>query len=109
MGVGADHYRDLLRPLLAGRRVLPAGAPAAAWTATVALLRDLGAERCLLVTSGPGTGPVPAADDADVVELTVDGSNPVELFRSWERALAAPPADVVAAVERYDPDRDAVV
>ena len=109
MGVDAGYYLDLLRPLVAGRRVILFGVPAAAWTSTVRLLRDLGSERCLLVASGPGSGPQPSPDDADRVDVEVTGTNPVELFRSWEQVMAAPPAAVVDAVERYDPDRDALV
>jgi hypothetical protein len=109
MGVDAAYYRDLVRPLVDGRRVILCGIPLAGFTPRVAELRALGAERCLLIASGEGTGPLPEPADSEWIDLHITGSNTVEVFRNWERTIAALPPAAVGAVERFDPDRTALV
>ena len=103
-----DGYREQLRPLFAGRKVVLTGAVVQAHTGQVKALRELGSERCLVI-AGMGTGPVPEEDEAEVLVIDTAAADMVEEIRHWERFHADPPADVIEAVERYDPDSEAVV
>jgi hypothetical protein len=104
MPVDATYYRELLRPLCAGRRWVLFGQPLAAYTLTVRLLRDLGAERCLIIASNLGTGPLPSPDDADWVVLNLHAPDMIAEFRQVARLFTEVPADARTAVERYDPE-----
>jgi hypothetical protein len=103
-----DGFRELLRPLFAGRKVVLTGAVVQAHTGQVRALRELGSERCLVI-GGRGTGPVPDEADADVVVVDVSSSDMVEEIRFWERLHADPPPEVVDEIRRYDPNGDALV
>jgi hypothetical protein len=103
-----DGYRELLRPLFAGRKVVLTGAVVQAHTGQVAALRDFGSERCLVIAA-QGTGPVPDDEDAGVLVLDVAAPDMVEEIRHWERLHADPPPEVLDALERYDPEGDALV
>ena len=99
----------MTRDLVAGRRVILAGFPVAAASATVTLLREAGAERCFVLGPMVGTGAVPAEADADWLSLDLEAPDPVALFRQFERAMADPPDEAVAALDRFDPDHSALV
>jgi hypothetical protein len=103
-----DGYRELLRPLFAGRKVVLTGAVVQAHAAQAKALRELGSERCLVI-AGMGTGPVPDEADAEVHVVEMSAPDMVEEIRHWERFHADPPRDVLDAIERYDPDGDALV
>jgi hypothetical protein len=103
-----DGYRELLRPLFAGRKVVLTGAVVQAHTGQVAALRDFGSERCLVI-AGQGTGPVPGDEDAEVLVLDVAAPDMVEEIRRWERLHADPPPEVLDALQRYDPEGNALV
>jgi hypothetical protein len=105
----AGHYRELLRPLYAGRRCVLYGAPLAATTPLVRLLRELGADRCLVLASGEGTGTLPSQDDADWVDLDVRASDIIAESRQLEALLANPPTVMLKALEGFDPERRALV
>src|ERR1700750_1517701 len=95
---------------VAGRRVIVAGGPTAAWTSAVASLREVGATDVLVVaTEGTGVGPLPSDTPSVVVEREDHAANAMGQLRAALRVLADPPAHVVAAVEAFDPDRTAVV
>ena len=63
----AAYYRELIRPLVAGRRVVLCGQLLNGSTALVETLRALGTERCLVLAHGIGTGRPPSPEDADQV------------------------------------------
>lgn len=109
-GMADDRWwRDPLADVVAGRRVILAGAVAAAWTPTVPLLRDVGATAVtVFATDGAGGGPQPEADEVIVIEppAGVDGFLP--RIRAGLAMLTDPPADAAAALERFDPDDTAV-
>ena len=110
MGVDASQpwWDPALRRLVAGRRVILAGGVPPAWTATHDALRDAGAaEQLVLATEGPGVGPVP--DCEIVVAKRPDGLSMMARIRRSSAVLRALPADLAAAVERFDPDGTAVV
>lgn len=105
----AAGYRELLRPLVDGRRVVLAGGVAAGFTTTAALLRELGATDILVVgTDGKGTGPLPPPDVASWV--AVGGGAPT-LSEGIHRAndlVREPPCEVLDALAAFDPDRSAL-
>jgi hypothetical protein len=104
-----DWWRDPLRKLVQGRKVIVAGGPSAMWTSDVATLRELGAAEVFVVaTQGTGVGPQPQ-DTPSVVVERVESDDTMSQIRASVDALADPPPHVVAAVEDFDPDRVAVV
>lgn len=104
----AEGYRELLRPLFAGRRVILTGGVVQGHAGQVRALRDLGSGRCLVI-GGSGTGPAPAEEDAEVVVVEVAAPDMVEEIRAWERLHADPPPEVRHALDRFDPDGEALL
>ncbi len=107
----ADLVRTQLRSVFAGRSVVIAGGVAASATARIAQLRELGAERFLVVATGPGTGPQPIAPDVEIVDLFArppSTADLMEAFREEERTIAQPPTAVLEALARFDPQCEAV-
>lgn len=75
----------------------------------VPVLRDVGAADVLVVaTEGTGAGPQPDARSV-IVDLPPDRRATMDRLRATIATLADPPADIVEAVEDFDPDRTAVV
>jgi hypothetical protein len=107
--VDAAYYQDLLKPIFRGRRVVIVGVPLAGATHTVKQLRSLGCERVLIIASGPGTGPVPDESDAEWIVLKQHAINIVAELHEVEHLMASPSASVVDSIDRYDPDRKALV
>jgi hypothetical protein len=107
MGALADDVQAQLRDVFRGRPVVLAGGPAAGATARVEQLRRIGVERILVVASGVGTGPLPEAEIL-VHELPVP-ADAIEEFRNEERFFANPSAEVVAAIDAFDPGRESIL
>jgi len=107
--VEAAYYQDLLRPQFQGRRVIIFAQPLAGATQLVKTIRLLGAQRCLIIATGEGTGPLPSTEDAKWLVLDGQTADIIEEFRRMERILQHPPEEVLAAGETYDPDRQAFV
>lgn len=104
-----DWWQGPLRELVAGRRVILAGGVAAGWTPLVAPLRAVGAGEILVVAlEKAGAGPQPECAVVVHDEPDVPG-DPMAALRAGVHKLAAPPPAIVAAVDAFDPDRDAVV
>jgi hypothetical protein len=103
----ADEVQAQLREAFGPRPVILAGGPAAGATARVAQLQTIGVERILVIASGHGTGPLPEIELL-VHELPTP-ANAIEEFRNEERFFADPPAEVVAAIDAFDPDGDAIL
>lgn len=97
------------RALVEGRPVIVGGFPLAGTTRRVRMLRELGASGCLVVASGVGTGPLPDPGDAEWIVVPVDATDMTGEMRATERLLDHPPAEVVAALDRFDADREALV
>ncbi|HKF19610.1 MAG TPA: ATP-grasp domain-containing protein [Candidatus Dormibacteraeota bacterium] len=104
----AAYYQELIRPLVGGRRVVLCGQLLNGSTALVETLRALGAERCLVLAHGIGTGRAPSPDDADQVVVETRATNVIQEFRQVERLLARPPAAFLEALSRFDPDHRAL-
>ena len=104
-----EYYRSLVRPLVDGRKFILGGAVLAAFPTGVAQLRSLGAERPFIIASGLGTGPGPSPDDAEWVVVDVTAGNAIEGIRRSGALLGDPPPAVVEAIERWDPNHEAVM
>ena len=105
----ATYWRDLLRPEYQGRRFLIATEILAGAVGDVELLGEYGAQRPLVLAASRGVGPVPTADDAEVVVHEVSGGSTMAWLRSVERTWRHLPPDVLARVDAWDPEREAIV
>jgi len=94
-----ERYAD--RPVVVGPGIL------AARTEFVTWVREVGGTVLALVTA-PGAGPKPAEGDCVVVDLEPPPtSNVTEELRALDHLARNLPADAVAAIEAFDPDRRA--
>ncbi len=108
--VDAEYYRELLRPVFQGRKVIVAAEVVQVAAGLVAFLREVGAERPLLLAGTCGTGPVPRPEEAEQLVLDVPGDGTVMGgIRAFESALLDVPNSARAALDAYDPDREALV
>jgi hypothetical protein len=106
-GVDAAFYAALVRPLVEGRRVIVAGVVLGGSGAFVDTLRSLGASHVFVLASARGTGPIPkdtAYFDLDISADTID-----QALRATVAAVKDPPAAAIAAINRFDPDGNAIV
>jgi hypothetical protein len=95
--------------LIRGRPVVLAGVQLAASTRRLKVLRELGVQRCFVVASGVGTGPLPEPDDAESIVVPIEAPDMMSEMRATEALLADPPSEVVRAVDRFDPDGTALL
>jgi hypothetical protein len=72
-------------------------------------LRELGAERPFLLATGIGTGEVPGPDEAAWWVVEVRAPDVVAEIRAAMRLLRLLPDEVVDALDRWDPERQALV
>ena len=107
--VDPSYYSDLLRPIFEGRRVVVFGLVLAGATGVVKRLRGLGAHRCLVVAGGFGTGDSPSPEDAECFVLDLRTDDIVAEMHAWEGIAVRPPPSLLPALDRYDPDRRALV
>ena len=107
--VDAGYYQELFRAIFKDKRIIIVGLPLAGTADAVARFRRLGSSRCLVIASGPGTGTFPSPDDADWIVLEHRSSDVVAELHAVEGLMAKPPTEVAAAMDRYDPDRRALV
>jgi hypothetical protein len=98
-----------LRPLFAGRKLVLTGGPLAAMTRACRRVRELGAERPFLLATGMGTGELPGADEAEWCVVEVRAPDVIAEIRAAMRMLRLLPGEVVAALDRWDPERRALV
>jgi hypothetical protein len=98
-----------LRPLFAGRKMVLTGGPLAALTGTCRRLRELGAERPFLLATGMGTGEVPGEDEAEWCVVDLRAPDVLAEIRAGMRLLRLLPAEVVEALDRWDPERRGLV
>ena len=100
---------DALRPFFAGRKVVLTGGPLAAMTGVCRRLRELGARRPFLLATGLGTGEVPGAEEAEWCVVEVRAPDVIAEIRAAMNLLRLLPADVLEALDRWDPERQALV
>src|SRR4029450_3451537 len=107
--LGVAALTDALRPLFAGRKVVVTGGPLAAMTGICRRLRELGAERPFLLATGAGTGELPGPDEATWVVVQVRAPDIIAEIRAAMKLLRLLPDEVLAALDRWDPEREALV
>ena len=81
----------------------------AALTGVCRRLRELGAERPFLLATGIGTGEVPGPDEAEWCVVEVRAPDVVAEIRAAMGLLRLLPDEVVDALDRWDPERQALV
>jgi len=97
-----------MRTVFEGRRVVLAGAVVAAWSEHLALLSSVGVTDMMIVaTEGRGVGPMP--DLETVVVEPPEGLTFMDRIHFGITALASPPPEVCEALERFDPNGEALV
>jgi hypothetical protein len=100
---------EQLRPVFAGRKVMLTGGPLAALTGTCRRMRELGAERPFVLATGVGTGEVPGADEAEWCVVELRAPDVLAEIRAAMKLLRLLPAEVADALDRWDPERRALV
>ena len=95
--------------MFAGRKVILTGGPLAALTGTCRRMRELGAERPFLLATGVGTGEVPGADEAEWCVVELRAPDVLAEIRAAMKLLRLLPAEVADALDRWDPERRALV
>lgn len=103
-----ERYLDLNARLVAGRQVILAGHVLAGATPWVAALGALGAERCFVLAAHTGTGPLPD-DSVGRFDLGIRAATPSSEIQRIGHALANLPPEARAAINQFDPDREALV
>src|SRR3954453_5287074 len=102
-------YRELLRPLFTGRKVVCVGEMTAHFTPTAALALSLGAESVLVIgTGGYGMGSQPEGAAVIALDPAPAGSM-LDGIRYHLALMHNPPPRVQEALRSFDPDRSALV
>jgi hypothetical protein len=105
--IDADHYKELLRGIFCGKKIILAVDVLVGAGPQVELMRSLGAEVVLAISGTHGTGATP---DLPHVLLASDGKPlMVENIRSFERALQNLPDEARDAMDRADPHHEALI
>src|SRR6266545_2127118 len=102
-------YASRLRQFYGGRKLVLTGAPLAMLRGTSRMVRSLGADRPFLLAAGVGTGPLPTEEEGERFVLQLSAPDVVTETRAIMSLLADLPAGALAALDRYDPDREALV
>lgn len=102
-------YAARLRRFYGGRKLILTGAPLAMLRGTSRMVRSLGAARPFLLAAGVGTGPLPSEEEGERYVLRLSAPDIVSETRTIMSLLANLPAEALAALDRYDPDREALV
>lgn len=103
-----EWWIEPMRSAFADRAVVLAGAMASSWTEHIELLRSVGVRKMLVIaTEGRGAGPRP--DVPTVVVEPGQGLSQMDRIHAADRILHEPTPEMVAAIEEFDPTREAVV
>ncbi|MFO0609291.1 MAG: hypothetical protein U0324_39365 [Polyangiales bacterium] len=102
-------FRDALRAVIQGRPWVVAVDVLAGATRTVDELLALGASRVMAVGAYRGMGPLPDPARVPTVLLDLPPADMMAAIRAADDALSDLPAEVRAAVDRFDPAREARV
>ncbi len=100
-------WEPALRSTFLGRRVVIAGGVPSSWIEYIEHLRTAGAAEVMIVaTQGAGTGHGP--DVPTVVAEPPAGVSMMDRLRWANAMLRDPTPDIVAAIDAFDPDGDAI-
>ncbi|MGH7856373.1 MAG: hypothetical protein ACREQY_03515, partial [Candidatus Binatia bacterium] len=106
----AGHYREILRPVVRGRKVVLAVEVMQAATGTVPILAELDTDGIFVLAGAVGAGPMPEAEGLQTKVIGVPGGPSVmDNIRQFEAALQSPSPEMLAALDAFDPDADAIV
>ncbi|HJZ62637.1 MAG TPA: ATP-grasp domain-containing protein [Miltoncostaeaceae bacterium] len=100
---------DAVAAQVRGRPLVLAGFHLTAGGRVARRLGDLAGTRPLIVAHGRGSGPEPDPADADWIVVEERVPDILAEIRAGERLVAHPPAEALAAIERHDPERRALV
>jgi len=101
--------RDAMRAMLDGRPVLLAGGTLVGLGRHVRELTELSGHPPFLLAFGEGTGQVPDPADAPRHVIDAPATDVLDAVRRVSAVLADPPAEAIDAVDRWDPERRALV
>jgi hypothetical protein len=105
-----SYYTELLRTILSRRPVILTGGPVAGLTETARAVRDLGARSVFVLGSGGrGSGATPSAQVAEWLALEVSAGTMVEGIRAGQQLLSDLPPYAREAIDRFDPNGEALV
>ena len=104
----AEYYRDLDRPLMTKKWLLP-GVPLAGATAFLDELDESAAPKPFIIANGLGTGDLPEPDRAEWIVIEVEAESALDDIRATSRMLDDLPRWALDKIEAWDPDREAVV
>src|SRR5688500_18614705 len=105
----AERIDAILRDVYGPRRWIVALDVLQNATGYVKRLRGWGAPRCFVVAGRYGTGDPPSPEDCDARVLGLPNMGMTEAIHAAEDALRALPDDVQAAIDVFDPAREADV
>lgn len=106
-----EAWNETLTPIFKGRNVIIAGEALASMLPRARMARKLGAKSTfMLATAGAGTGELPGEDDGQWITLNLPASeNLTQAIEQGNRALENLPKEAIAAIEAFDPDKEALV
>ncbi|MHC5027181.1 MAG: hypothetical protein ACYTGR_10535 [Planctomycetota bacterium] len=104
-----DHVRSLARTRLERRRIIVCVGPLVPGTKVASMLLGFGAERCLVIADGRGTGTPDEDERIEHVIDAVEGEGLMGGIRAYQARLLSPGRATLAAIDRFDPDRNAEV
>jgi hypothetical protein len=108
--IDSAYYRDLVRPLVQGRKIVLAVGVLTGSNGRLKTLRDLGAQQPpFLLAETMGTGAIPSKEEALWGVVGRPASSIMDGIRSYEAGLLNPPAEVLEALDQFDPRREALV
>jgi len=108
--IDVEHYRDLLQTQIRGRRIILATGSLVSGTALAKqMIEDLSAERCLVIADSRGSGDVSEHESIEHIQLDLRAPDLLTALTLYQTALTNPSDDLVAAVDRFDPQRLAIV
>ena len=105
--MSTEHYRAELSKLVRGRPWIVATDVVVGAARHGTRLLDLGAQRVLVIGGSRGTGDID--ERLETIELGLRGKDMMDGIRSAEAVLDALPAEVIAQVDAFDPQREALV
>jgi hypothetical protein len=105
----AEDYGALWKSRLGAHRWIVCSDVAAVFAPLMKAFTAAGAPKPLLLAGSEGTGPQPDPDECELIVLGTTSETMLGGIRAFHDALRALPPEVMARVDAWDPDREAVV
>lgn len=103
-----DDYKAIFDAKLAAHRWIVCTDVAAAFTPLMAVFKEVGAPRPLLLAGSEGTGPLPDPNDCEVVVLGTSGDTMLGGIRAYHEAIRDLPGWAVERIDAWDPEGEAL-